>query len=389
MLNFNGTLVVSNHPGLLFALFERKNPHLFEERFVDGLKMEHLDAETFQHCRNVTRALEQEHPWTYFNDEEILLHARLARKDELSGTLKITYAALILFGKESAIEEFMHGYRFEALFHMCTFEQYNDSKNLSVNRYDDRRTMRCNLINAYRQLLQFAARYLPDRFYLPEGTPMRMDIRHFLFREIIANLCVHADYGLGGACFFHVFKDRVVTRNPNRLISLIPEGKLTPEELGNYTKNPLLARVFRELNYIEEMGTGIRNILRYAPIYYPDYKVEINNGFQFEFSITYMDTPQGYFLKESPSTVSPKGNGIEKKISPLEKKSQQKKRRRQQGIVGLIHKNPKITIEELAEKLDVNERTIRRDIEELKFVIKHVGPTKGGNWEILKAKKDE
>ena len=34
---------------------------------------------------------------------------------------------------------------------------------------------------------------------------------------------------------------------------------------------------------------GIRNILRYAPLYYPDYRIEINNGSQFIFSITYMD----------------------------------------------------------------------------------------------------
>ncbi|MCH5224336.1 MAG: hypothetical protein J1E82_09875 [Muribaculaceae bacterium] len=29
-----------------------------------------------------------------------------------------------------------------------------------------------------------------------------------------------------------------------------------------------------------------------APVYYPDYKVEINSGAQFLFSITYMNMPQ-------------------------------------------------------------------------------------------------
>lgn len=60
-----------------------------------------------------------------------------------------------------------------------------------------------------------------------------------------------------------------------------------------------------------------------------------------------------------------------------------KKRKRQQGIIGLIHKNPTITIEVMAEKLDVTERTIKRDIEELKHIIEHVGPTKGGYWKLL------
>ena len=48
-------------------------------------------------------------------------------------------------------------------------------------------------------------------------------------------------------------------------------------------------RVFHELSWVEDMGSGTRNILRYAPLYYPDYKVEINNGSQFIFSITYME----------------------------------------------------------------------------------------------------
>lgn len=70
---------------------------------------------------------------------------------------------------------------------------------------------------------------------------------------------------------------------------------------------------------------------------------------------------------------------------PLNKKSVLKKRKRHQGIMGLIRQNPAITLVEMAEKLDVHERTIKRDIEELKNVIEHVGPTKGGHWTILKS----
>ena len=37
----------------------------------------------------------------------------------------------------------------------------------------------------------------------------------------------------------------------------------------------------------------------------------------------------------------------------------------------------------MAERLGVNDRTIKRDIEELKNVIEHVGPTKGGYWRLI------
>ena len=47
-------------------------------------------------------------------------------------------------------------------------------------------------------------------------------------------------------------------------------------------------------------------------------------------------------------------------------------------------KNNKITIPELAKVLNVNEKTIKRDIEKLKKnkKIDRIGPDKGGHWEI-------
>lgn len=410
--NGDADIDVTNQPELLLALFERKNPHLFEERVVNELQMEHLDHETFQFCRNILAVKKPGHAWIQLNDEEILIHTRLARKDISSGKMKLKYAALILFGKNDAIGEFMPRYRFEALFHMCTYEQYNDIKQFP-NRYDDRRTMRCNLIKVYDQLTQFTERYLPNKFYLPAGNPQREDLRWNLFREIVANLCVHADYSSGYACFYHVFKDRVVTKNPTRLLPEIPEGELTLQQLSNYTKNPLLVRVFHELSWVEDMGSGTRNILRYAPLYYPNYKVEINNGSQFIFSITYMEMSQEnetmspetdrnvprnqQMSQEVPASIQQMSqeNAVEfdeeeLKISlgdtSVNKKATLRKRKRQQGIISLIRHNPQITMEEMAEQLDVNERTIKRDIEELKNVIEHIGSTKSGLWVIIESR---
>lgn len=407
--NGEADIDITDHPELLLSLFERKNPHLFEERIVDGLTIEDLDHETFQYCRNILVAKKPNHAWLQLSDEEILIHTRLAKKDFSTGELKLKYAALILFGKEEAIEDFMPRYRFEALFHMCTYEQYNDMKQFP-NRYDDRRTMRCNLIKVYDQLTQFTERYLPDKFYLPLGSTQREDLRWDLFREIVANLCVHADYSTGYACFYHVFKDRVVTKNPTRLLPEIPEGELTLQQLNNYTKNPLLVRVFHELAWVEDMGSGTRNIMRYAPLYYPNYKVEISNGTQFIFSITYMGLSQenGQMSQETDGNVlrnqgMPQEKAIgnrqmsqenfielddeDFKISLTDnvssKKNLSKKRKRQQGVMGLIKKNPNITMEEMADVFDVDPRTIHRDIEDLKNVVEHVGPTKGGYWKLI------
>jgi ATP-dependent DNA helicase RecG len=69
-------------------------------------------------------------------------------------------------------------------------------------------------------------------------------------------------------------------------------------------------------------------------------------------------------------------------LTELSKNNLQKRHIRQQGIFNLIKQNPYITIDKMAEYLNVNARTIHRDMEELKNLIEHIGPTKGGYWKI-------
>lgn len=47
--------------------------------------------------------------------------------------------------------------------------------------------------------------------------------------------------------------------------------------------------MFHELSWVEDMGSGIINISRYAPLYNSSYNVEILNGSHFIFSITYVE----------------------------------------------------------------------------------------------------
>ncbi|MCR4561376.1 MAG: putative DNA binding domain-containing protein [Bacteroidales bacterium] len=431
--NGEADIDVSNQPELLLALFERKNPHLFEERFTDYLEMKHLDNHTFQYCKNILSVIKTNHYWLLMTNEEILLSSHLAKRDDDTGCLKLKNAALILFGTEDALTEFMPRYRFEALFHLCTYQQYNDLTQFP-NRYDDRVTLHCNLINVYDRLSKFVERYLPDRFYLPEGSLHREDLRWKLFREIVANLCVHSDYSSGYACFLHIFKDRVITKNPTRLLPEIPEGELKISQLQNYTKNPLLVRIFRELAWVEDMGSGTRNITKYAPMYFPEYKVEINSGSQFIFSVTYNEmsetnvhnSPENVHnnskmsmtdtenVHNSPENVhnSPENvhNSLENVHNSLENvhnspenvhnspemsetdfdivrgKKDGKKNKRQQAIIGLIKKNPAISLDTIAEILDVNKKTIWRDISELKEngVLERIGGSRfGGEWVIV------
>lgn len=54
-----------------------------------------------------------------------------------AGEPAFKFASLLLFGTDDAIERFVPHYRFEAIFRMCTFAQYQKMDDAS-NRYDDR-----------------------------------------------------------------------------------------------------------------------------------------------------------------------------------------------------------------------------------------------------------
>lgn len=116
--NGNADIDVNDQSELLIALFERKNPHLFEDRVVDGLTMEGLDPKTFQYCRNIVRSCQPSHPWLQMTNKEILLSSHLASSK--GGKLQLKYAALMLFGTEDAIMQHLPRYRFELLFHYFT-----------------------------------------------------------------------------------------------------------------------------------------------------------------------------------------------------------------------------------------------------------------------------
>lgn len=75
-------------------------------------------------------------------------------------------------------------------------------------------------------------------------------------REAIMNAAVHADYSQGGAPVrVGVYEDRVEVESPG----LLPFGMTVDDMRSGVSRirNRVIARVFRELGYIEQWGSGI------------------------------------------------------------------------------------------------------------------------------------
>ncbi len=89
----------------------------------------------------------------------------------------------------------------------------------------------------------------------------RVDVQEYplpAVREAVANAIAHRDYGLSGSSIrLFLFDDRLEIISPGRLVFPV-----TVQALGDVrkTRNRLIARVLRDLGYIEDLGTGIRRI---------------------------------------------------------------------------------------------------------------------------------
>ena len=178
-------------------------------------------------------------------------------------------------------------------------------------------------------------------------------------REAVINALVHSDYSYENTPTFRIFDDRI------EIISVggLPEGIEKTEFLNGYMspKNPQLMKIFRDLGFVEHMGTGIIRIL------------SIYDSSIFSFSSNFIKVAIPYSFKTNSEVINENSIDNFKEIS-----------KRQKRIIEIIRNNASITQEEMASILNISRFTIIREIKVLeeKGIIKRIGSNKTGNWKI-------
>ena len=176
-------------------------------------------------------------------------------------------------------------------------------------------------------------------------------------REALINALVHSDYTYENTPTFRIFDDHI------DIISVggIPEWLEQKEFLSGYMspKNPQLMKIFRDLGFVEHMGTGIIRILS-----------------KYDESIFTFSTN---FIKVS-IPFNKIGNNITNSKIP------KNVTKRQSKIMELIDRNTNITQDEIASIIGVSRYTIIREIKDLeeKNYLYRVGSNKTGYWKINK-----
>lgn len=180
-------------------------------------------------------------------------------------------------------------------------------------------------------------------------------------KEAVINAIVHNDYSYGNSPIIELYSDRVEITSAGGL----PQQLSKEDFFRGVTapRNQELIRVFKDVDLIENIGSGILRILK---AYDKNSFIFMDNFLRVSFK--YKENPFEYDQETTQENY-------QKRLSEIQDK-----------IISLIKNNPKVTQKEMAEMLDISREKVKYHIAVLKEnnIIKREGSTKNGNWKILK-----
>ena len=246
----------------------------------------------------------------------------------------------------------------------------------------------CSLLKATDQVL--SRLHVENTVKSSIGYPFRTDTplwNERAVRELVINAIVHNDYFNEVSPKFELFSDRLEITSAGTL----PFG-MSKADFFNGVSNPRnkeLMRVFRDVDMVEALGTGMLRVLK---VYKEENFVFMDNFIRVVIPYNWIPSELANGSPENKTVNVPEN--LVKNIEQLSKRQQDIIKRMietgKMNVLANVLVNVLETSASLAEYFGVNERTIRRDLrflQEQNF-LRHVGPDKGGHWEVIKTDEE-
>lgn len=249
--NEDGDLDITDNTRQVGDLYQRKQATYSENKIYPYAGLDELEHELLAKCRKIAVLRREDHPWRNMDDMELLKSAQLYQTDPETGKSGVTLAGLLLLGKRSPLLSAVPHHRTDLIL-----------RKVNLDRYDDRDFVDVNLVESYDRIMAFVAKHLPDPFYL-EGTTS-ISIRDAIFREVASNILIHREYTNAFPAKLIIERGQVRTENSNKPHGF---GVLNPETFTPFPKNPVIAAFFRRIGRADELGSGMRKLMRYGKAY--------------------------------------------------------------------------------------------------------------------------
>lgn len=341
--SYEGDINITDNAELVYKLYARKQGSYFVNKVYPHLDLSCLDSSLIARARKMAIIRNQNHSWKNMSDEELLRSANLILLDPDTNEEGITLAAILLFGKDNSIMSVLPQHKTDAIFRV-------ENK----DRYDDRDVVITNLIDSYDRLIRFGQKHLNDLFVL-DGI-VNVNARDRILREIVSNTLAHRDYSSGFPAKMIIDNEKIIVENSNLAHGT---GTLDLRKFEPFPKNPPISKVFREIGFADELGSGMRNTYKYTQLYSGKNPVfEEGNIFRTLIPL------------KNIATQKVGDDNVPHDEAPLVK-----------FIKAQVRANNKITRQAIADEADVSVKTIQRYIKEIPN-LRYIGSGNNGHWEL-------
>lgn len=256
--------------------------------------------------------------------KEVLRRLKLIRDG------KLTNAAALLFGKP-------HDFFLQSEIKCIRFKGTG-----VTGKMIDLKPIETNVINQVIEAEKFIFDHIAMSAWIESEKIQRQEKWEYppkAIREALCNAIAHRDYWSTAKAQVRIFDDRIEFWNPGKL----PQGwtvKTLKQKHDSMPPNPLIAKQFFWIKYIEEVGTGTNKIIEWC----------LDWG---------LPEPDFEYTGTSLVVTFRKSKLTEKYLETLELNPRQKK------IIEFFKEHKKITSKKYAELSRVTDRTARNDLKEL------------------------
>lgn len=374
------------------SLMYDKGERYFEDTAAYDATIEDIDFNYVQDLLNVIGYTKS--PLEYLKENNNFI----TYKD---GKEQISTACILLFGKKPQL--FFPRARVRFIRYLGTEENVGREMNVIKDV-----TFEGRIIDQIRKTIDYLESQVKEHTYLGEKGVFVTDREYspFVLQEMTVNSICHRDYSIKGTEIqIKMFDNRLVCETPGKFPGIVRSDNIRHT---HFSRNPKIAEFLKAYKYVREFGEGVDRMckeLEAKGLHDPKYILTafILKSTVYAYNVKELQTSNA--IKEDVTasgnvTVNSEiftvngqdcivnftanGRNVTVNVTVKNKSVTVKMPQKTKDVLYFLLKEPELSAELLAEKMDCSSRTIKRHLAVLtkSKILKRIGSDKSGSWAL-------
>ena len=374
------------------SLMYDKGERYFEDTAAYDATIEDIDFNYVQDLLNVIGYTKS--PLEYLKENNNFI----TYKD---GKEQISTACILLFGKKPQL--FFPRARVRFIRYMGTEEKVGREMNVIKDV-----TFEGRIIDQIRKTIDYLESQVKEHTYLGEKGVFVTDREYspFVLQEMTVNSICHRDYSIKGTEIqIKMFDDRLVFETPGKFPGIVRSDNIRHT---HFSRNPKIAEFLKAYKYVREFGEGVDRMckeLEAKGLHDPKYILTafILKSTVYAYNVKELQTSntiKGNVTASGNVTVNSEiftvngqdcivnftvnGRNVTVNVTVKNTSVTVKMPQKTKDVLYFLLKEPELSAELLAEKMECSSRTIKRHLAVLtkSKILKRIGSDKSGSWAL-------